>query len=229
MSSPPPRRLHCSAALLRLASLTCLTGLSLLAPAGFAEGNSSLLQRIRELLGIQRPLAVGGSRGSAAGLCLLSPWPMQQANGQMASSSVSGAPPIASQQPLAEVQILRAGTLVWRQRASSSAPLPNPLAWPLPPLRPGETVELALRPLGAAAGSFSRLNVYRPLTSRPGPTAASASGTAPPQAQLQNLLRQGQTAEAFALLFDAELAGDASLQPLARAAVVNGCGSSTGG
>lgn len=226
MSRSPAHRLRRSAALLPLAGLAGAAGLWLLAPAGLAAANPSLLQQIRELLGLQRPLAVGGSRGSSAGLCLLSPWPLPLADGQLQSRSLSGAPPIASQQPLAELQILRGGRLLWRQRASSAAPLPNPLAWPLPPLRPGETLELALRPLGSAAGSFSRLSVHRPLNSPPGPAAANATGATTPQTQLQNLLRQGQTAEAFSLLFQADLAGDASLQPLARAAIVNGCGAS---
>jgi hypothetical protein len=170
------------------------------------------------------PATAAAGPSDPGGLCLLSPWPLQQTDGQVRSISLSGAPPIASQQPLAELQILRAGTLVWRQRASSTAALPNPLAWPLPPLQPGETVQLALRPLGAPAGSFTRLQLQRPPVGRDRPAASGAAEPVATELQLQDLLRQGQTAEAFALLFRADLEGDGALQPVARAAIASGCG-----
>lgn len=329
MSRPIPAGNRRSLAALGRVGLSVLVAVSLPGAAAFADGNPSLLQRIRELLGLQRPLAVGGSRaalprpldagsagqvtaallptagagrttvavvaadGAAAtapqastapidptelsafprrransaanplalllrdppiamdrptasvaapgesatatagpgdpdGLCLLSPWPLQQADGQVRSTSISGAPPIASQQPLAELQILRAGTLVWRQRAAGSAALPNPLAWPLPPLRPGETVQLALRPVGAPADSFTRLQLQRAPVDGDRPAASGAARAVAADVQLQDLLRQGQTAEAFALLFRADLEGDGALQPVARAAIASGCGQRAG-
>ncbi|MEB3270618.1 MAG: hypothetical protein VKJ44_03070 [Synechococcus sp.] len=170
------------------------------------------------------PTTAAAGRSDPGGLCLLSPWPLQQADGQVRSTSISGAPPIASQQPLAELQILRGGALVWQQRAVGTAALPNPLAWPLPPLQPGETVQLALRPLGMPAGSFTRLQLQRPPDDRDRPAAAGAGESVAAEVQLRDLLRQGQTAEAFALLFRADLEGDGALQPVARAAIASGCG-----
>jgi len=199
-------------------------------PAGNPAANPlALLLRDTQLAtapGVQpgEPVIADAGPNDSGGLCLLSPWPLRQADGQVSSISVSGAPPIASQQPLAELQILRAGTLVWRQRASSTAALPNPLAWPLPPLQPGETVQLALRPLGAPAASFTRLQLQRPRAGGDRPAGSGATEPVAAEVQLQDLLRQGQTAEAFALLFRADLEGDAALQPLARAAIASGCG-----
>lgn len=192
-----------------------------------------------------RPSAVWGepsgssSDPSAASLCLLSPWLPQ--NGESAPAATtgaaspdgwppvvlaltpSGAPPIVSREPLAEVQILRGSTLLWRARGSSSAPLTTPLAWPLPPLQPGESVRLKLRLQGADGGSFSQVELRRPPQRAAAPPApAAADGTTSLQT-LQTLLQSGRSAEAVEWLFQGDLAGISPLRQLAQDAITAGC------
>lgn len=251
------------------------------APQVWAQSQPTLLQRLRAMLGIIRPITVGGSRASlpagmdpdvlisaivdprffdAAGLCLLSPW-MQAALGpvpsiaetaataagsplpveiisgapllkQVAGASAeaptrpvpvaitpSGTPPIASVTPLAEVQIWRGDTLLWTDRGTATAPLPNPLAWPLPPLQPGESVLLKVRMQNAEDPAVLSVELRRPLTAGQAPPAKGSDSAL----ALESLLRQGRSAEAVELLFQSDLAGNAELRQLARSAMASGC------
>ncbi|MFM7313303.1 MAG: hypothetical protein ACKO0M_09070 [Cyanobium sp.] len=239
----------------------------LAAPLARAQLKPTLLQRLRAMIGIIRPISVGGSRaalpeppkslyfgfGAATGsmsafqspipgassrsadaratgegLCLLSPWLDQGANGAtnalLTPDSVaitpSGAPPIASVTPLAEVQIWRGVTLLWRGRASADRPLANPLAWPLPPLQPGESLLLKVRMQTSQDPTLLSVQLRRPLAAE---QVSPAPGSDPALA-LESLLQQGRNAEAIELLFQSDLAGNADLGQLARRAMVSGCG-----
>lgn len=182
--------------------------------------------------------SLGAGREPMAGppsgeLCLLSPWleqaqgvsPSAAANGSVAApvtpvaTTPSGAPPIASVTPLADVQIWRGGTLLWQGRSTATAPLANPLAWPLPPLKPGESVELRLRLQGAEDSSALPVQLRRPLVVE---SATSAPGS-DPTLELETLLEQGRHAEAMERLFQSALAGNAELGQLARSAMASGC------
>lgn len=191
------------------------------------------------------PAILGSARGSAAGppageLCLLSPW-LEQAPGVSSSAAANGpgavngsgvagatavaitptgAPPIASATPLAEVQIRRGATLLWQGRGTPTAPLANPLAWPLAPLQPGESVELRLRLQGATDASTIPVQLRRPLAV----AAATSAAGSDPSLDLETLLEQGRHAEAMERLFQSALAGDADLGQLARTAIASGCG-----
>lgn len=243
----------------------------LAAPLARAQLQPTLLQRLRAMLGIIRPISVGGSRaalpepprdsffsaisaspirvtgvtgafqspnqaassrppGSQAtgeGLCLLSPWLEQGANGAASAlltpDSVaitpSGAPPIASVTPLAEVQIWRGDTLLWSDRAGSGRPLANPLAWPLPPLQPGESLLLKVRMQTSQDPTLLSVQLRRPLAAEQAPPAPGSD----PALALESLLQQGRNAEAIELLFQSDLAGNADLGQLARGAMVSGC------
>lgn len=213
--------------------LVASAGLS--APAARAQAQPTPLQRLRAMLGIIRPVTVGGSRGHADQLCLLSPWvqpgpesgpPASPAGAASPPVKVavaltpSGAPPIATAAALEELQILRGGTLIWRGRASSSGPLANPLAWPLAPLKPGESVLLKLRKQKAAGGDFSVVELRRASSDRG--TTPAVAGSDPAEA-VAGLLEQGRKAEAMELLFQGDLDGNPQLRQWARAAMAEAC------
>lgn len=148
--------------MLRTAGALLLVSGLLPAPEVLAQG-PSLMQRLRELLGVQRPLAVAGSRspGLQQGLCVVSPWPAATGQAKPGAVTPSGAPPIATSADLAELQIHRDGVLAHRLRASSTQPIRTPLAWPISPISPGGSVELVLRPMGSS--DAVRIRVRRPL------------------------------------------------------------------
>lgn len=126
------------------------------------QPSASLAQRLRRLLNLSPPLAVGGSR-SGAGLrvCLLSPWPTTAPTGEALAVALvpTATPTLLASAALNEIQILRNGRIAWQQRASSSEAISGAIAWPIEPLMPGEQVVLRLRPRGASGGDFAAITL----------------------------------------------------------------------
>lgn len=157
----PVRRHVAQAALLLLAWLP--------GPALQAEPNQqlvqpppSLVQRLRRLLNLAPPLAVGGSRsGGAQAVCLLSPWPTSPARNDKPALALvpTATPTLLSAAPLNELQLLRNNRIVWQQRASSTQAIGGAIPWPLTPLQPDEQLRLRLRPRGAAGGDFAEIHL----------------------------------------------------------------------
>lgn len=56
---------------------------------------------------------------------------------------------------LNEVRLEQDGQVLWQQRAASTRPITDPIAWPRPSLQPGEHKLLRLRHRGAAGGDFA--------------------------------------------------------------------------
>ena len=174
--------------------------------------------------GILSPLVNGLVNGSA--VCLLSPWLQQPGPSASplahppAAVTPSGAPPIVSREPLGEVQIVQGSTLLWQGRGTATTPLANLLAWPLSPLRPGESVRLRLRRFGAGESSFAEVELQRP--EQDSPAAAKMAGT-PSLESLQTLLAQDRSAEAIELLFQGALTGVSDLRDLSSSAMTSGC------
>lgn len=126
------------------------------------QPNATLVQRLRRLLNLSPPLAVGGSRsGNGISVCLLSPWPTSPATAQKPAVAAvpTTAPTLLPSGPLNEIQILRGNRIAWQRRASSTDPISGPIPWPLEPMQPSEEVLLRLRPRGAAGGDFAELRV----------------------------------------------------------------------
>lgn len=129
------------------------------------QPSTTLVQRLRRLLNLSPPLAVGGSRsGSGQRVCLISPWPTTPPQGQMPALALVPAttPLLLAVGPLNEIQILRRDRIVWRQRASSTSPIVGPIPWPLEPLQPSEQALVRLRPAGAAGADFAEIQLEVP-------------------------------------------------------------------
>jgi len=115
--------------------------------------NATLVERLRRLLNLTPPLAVGGSRsGADQQVCLTSPWLGTQL--QPVAVVPTATPTLLSAAPLNALQLLRNNRIVWQQRASSTDAISGTIPWPIEPLLPGEQVVLRLRPRGASGGDF---------------------------------------------------------------------------
>jgi hypothetical protein len=125
-------------------------------PAAQAQSNKatlvqpprSVIQKLRDFLGLNPPVAVGGSRSSGdLRVCLLSPWP-----GQPVGVTT---PVLLAEGPLNELRLEQGDQVLWQQRASSTQAIEGAVAWPIRPLKPGEVITLKVRPRGAPGGDFA--------------------------------------------------------------------------
>jgi hypothetical protein len=116
-----------------------------------------LMTRIRQFLGVQpRSVSVGGTRSNAAqAVCLLSPGPIESGRDGPTVRVVDPQPALVLGSPLNEIELRRGETVLWSKLASSKKAISGRLAWPLAPLKPGERLELAMRPRGAAGGDWA--------------------------------------------------------------------------
>ncbi len=137
------------------------------------------------------PTPLGGSLA----ICLLSP---------AAGPEVQGR--IFARGQFEEIRLERGDQVLWRQRSNGIELLEGPIAWPLPPLRPGETLLLRLRPAGISGDNFANVEVV-------GASAATLQATVRLRQSLGRdpaawrraviqALDAARTAEALALLFD---------------------------
>jgi hypothetical protein len=202
----------------------------LLTQAAVAQSaKPSLLQRIRALIGLNRPIAAGGSRSSAAlAVCVITPRTELDAKGQAQALVPLPRPTILAAGPLNEVRIDRGDRPVWRQRASSTQAIEGPISWPVEPIQPGEQLTLLLRPRGASGGDFARIQL----------TGASATEMSSHQALVDQLgsdakawlkavdtaLDRDQVPLAWALLFAPQDPRSAELDELRREVLRRGCG-----
>jgi hypothetical protein len=93
---------------------------------------------------------------------LLNPRIDGERNGMPTAAVICSRPTLWVREPLAEIQLLKDGKLLWRERARLREPITTPLAWPLPPLGGDELVEARLRPWGAPGGNFAALVLAAP-------------------------------------------------------------------
>ena len=121
----------------------------------------SLIQKLRAFLGLNPPVAVGGSRsGGGQSVCLLSPWPGADRNDRSVPVTVLvSRPAILAAGPLNEVRIEQNNRILWQERASSTQAIEGPIVWPIRPLKPGERITLKLRPRGASGGDFATFSL----------------------------------------------------------------------
>ena len=118
---------------------------------------AGLMTRIRQFLGVQpRSVSVGGTRSNAPqAVCLLSPGPIELRPDGPTVRVVDPQPALVLGSPLNEIELRRGEAVLWSKLASSKKAISGRLAWPLAPLKPGERLELAMRPRGAAGGDWA--------------------------------------------------------------------------
>jgi hypothetical protein len=121
----------------------------------------SVIQKLRAFLGVNPPVAVGGSRsGTGQSICLLSPWPSPDREGTSIPVSVLvSRPTILAAGPLNEFRIEKDNRILKDDRASLTEAIEGPIAWPIRPLQPGEQITLKLRPRGASGGDFATFSL----------------------------------------------------------------------
>jgi len=117
----------------------------------------SVIQKLRVFLGVNPPVAVGGSRsGDGQSICLLSPWPSAERKGKIVAVSVGiRRPVLLVSGQLNEIRLEKGGRILWQERASSTRPIEGPIDWPIQLLQPGEQITLKVRPRGSSGGDFS--------------------------------------------------------------------------
>ena len=208
-----------------------LLTLALGAPAALAESQPvkpTLLQRIRRLIGLNRPIAAGGSRSSPAlAVCVITPRTELDTNGLARALVSFPRPTILAAGPLNEVRIDRDGQPIWLQRASSKAAIQGAIGWPIAPIQPGEHLTLLLRPRGASGGDFARIEL----------TSANASEMKANQALVARLgrdanawlmavdqaLDEGKVSLAWGLLFNPQSPESTSMNDLRKTIKEQAC------
>lgn len=203
---------------------------SLLSPSAWAETvRPTLLQRIRALIGLNRPIAAGGSRSAQAlQVCVITPRTEIDEAGQAQALVPLPRPTILAAGPLNEVRIDRDGQRLWSQKASSTQAIEGPISWPIEPIQPGEQLTLLLRPRGASGGDFAviklqgapaaQMTANEALVSRLG-TDAMAWLQA-----VDDALDRDQVPLAWALLFPPQEPRSDALDRLRREVFSRGCG-----
>jgi hypothetical protein len=115
----------------------------------------TILQRIRQLIGLTRPLAAGGSRSmDVSAMCVVSPRVELDADGKTMAMVPLPRPTLLTSGALNEVVVERGGQIAWRLQASSSKAIESPIDWAIAPIQPDEQLTLRLRARGAAGGDF---------------------------------------------------------------------------
>jgi hypothetical protein len=127
----------------------------------FATQPGSLMSRIRKFLDLQpRSVSVGGTRtGERTEVCVLAPGPIEKVDGVSRVLVVESKPDLVLGTPLNEIQIRSGQAVLWTQLATSRVPIAGRLGWPLPPISPGQQMELGIRPRGSAGGDWAWLKL----------------------------------------------------------------------
>jgi hypothetical protein len=144
-------------AALIMALVSCSQALAPVWANPSSASSPGLMTRIRQFLGVQpRTVSVGGTRSNAAqAVCLLSPGPIELRPDGPTVRVVDPQPALVLGSPLNEIELRRGEAVLWSKLASSKKAISGRLAWPLAPLKPGERLELAMRPRGAAGGDWA--------------------------------------------------------------------------
>ena len=124
------------------------------------SSQKTLVQLIRELIGIDRDIAAGGSRSpDDPSICLISPRAEVNSEGKVSAVVPVPMPTLLTAGPLSEVRIYREGLAVWREVASTTTAIEGPLYWPVEPVKPNERLTVWLRPRGASGGDFAKITL----------------------------------------------------------------------
>ena len=174
-------------------------------------------------------VSAGSVAAAEVTVCVISPRTELDGSGQAAAEVVVPRPTVLTAEPLLEMRLERAGQILWQRRATAAAPIEGPMAWPIAPIEPEQSLLLLLQPVTAAgAGQFARIRL----------TGASREQLAAHQQAMQRLgsdpaawlvavnqaLDQQQVALAWALLFAPQAPRSAALDGYRQQVWQQGCG-----
>jgi len=224
----PSRPLFRPAALAASAALAMLVSLTLAGAPDvvMAQGQRTLLQQLRELIGYNPRQAVGGSRSAAApAVCLITPRFQQRSDGTAVAEVALLEPTLLAGEALNELRLIKDGRIVWQQRASSTEPITGPITWPLDqPLQPGETLLLRLRPRGAAGSDFADIQLVAAGASEQQRAQALLADPANRLTAIAAEARAGRAALASELLFAPLDPLPPAIAQLRQELIAQGCG-----
>lgn len=178
---------------------------------------------------VPMPAAAGVRRREAVEVCVLVPRVEPLDEGDAVGEVPTPTPVLVVVEPLHQVRIeAPGGRLLWSRTARTGEALPQPLAWPLPPLRPGEEIVLRLQPVGAGADAYAHVRLRAAPAALLEATAAliSSLGRNPEawMAALHTALTAGDVPLAWSLLYAPEAPASTPLLDLRRELVRRGCG-----
>lgn len=136
-------------------------------------------------------------------------------------------PTLFIREPLAELRIEEGSHVLWSWASQMGEALEGPVAWPLPPLKAGQTLTIRLRPIGARPDASATIElVGAPAQRLHAGDRLFQSLLGTPKAwrpTIEALLAKGDHPLATALLFANEGPNDPDLNDLRRLAVQNSC------
>ena len=168
---------------------------------------------------------------AAEDVCLIAPRAESGPDGRARAQVPIGRPTVFAVGELESIALERGGRLMWQRSASREGPIRGPIAWPVAPIRPGESVVLRLRPPHAPPGDFAVIELVGAPAAvmERGEALLRSLGNDPvgwQRAFEQELLR-GDLSMAWALLFAHEGPSSPELDALRLEVYRRGCGSET--
>ena len=119
--------------------------------------DATLLQRIRQLLGIVQPIETAGTRGRPQKVCLISPFVSSL---DQVAIIPTDKPSIKVLEPLNELSVETEDELtIWKIVGSSTSAIKGLISWPVDPIRPGQSLVMVVRPRGASGGEVARIKI----------------------------------------------------------------------
>lgn len=222
MTDPIRHRCTPTAGLLLLGVMAAL-----MLPSQAPARQRTWLQQLRAQFGYNPPLAPGGSRAPGqeqeGSICLITPQPKLQ---DPATALVTmPSPTLVSQQPLAEWRLEDSqGRKLAGALARSDRPIEGPIAWPLPPLQPDQTVILRLRSMQASGSDDVEIRLQAASASEQAQALQRLDDRRDRLELVQELLRQGRTPQALELVFAPTQTASPELLELRRLLIQTGCG-----
>ena len=154
----------------------------------------------------------------AAEVCVIAPRSEADPSGRALARVPLSQPTIFVREPLARVRLSRGSTVLWERQSGPGGAIEGPIAWPLPPLAPGDDLRLLLQPIGSGPAAFAEIRLH----AADGATLRRTDGflrtlRVDPSAwrgAVEQAMSRGDAALATALLFAFEGPSDPALDHL---------------
>lgn len=160
-------------------------------------------------------------------VCVIAPRTEADRDGQALATVPLDHPTIFVREPLARVRLLRGAIVLWERQAGMGGPIQGPIAWPLPALRPDESLRLLLQPAGAGPADFAEIRLRAANSTVLGQSRALLQGLRTNatawQRAVERALETGDAALVTALLFAFEGPSSPDLDALRLEAFAQSC------